>query len=214
MQLFATGSIHTYLRAPHRRLIAASLHRPPTVPRLPPRRSPAPAQARPAHRPQTAREVLAALDRVTTGTGASVLVPWHASRGRVALAIAAAVVVLSVAWVGMRFARARESGPVLEPKRVVVATFENRSGDRSCGPDVRAGWGRGSKQHSRLRSDLQPDPLMTLRLARMPPVGRALVRGIRMEQCLSGRRMAILTYHPSEALRWISSALQNVAIFQ
>jgi hypothetical protein len=88
----------------------------------------------PARRPQTAREVLQALEAVNTGTAAAAVLPWHAGRKRVPLAIVAAVVLLGMAWVGMRLSRGRERGPVLEPKRVVVATFENRSGDRSLDP--------------------------------------------------------------------------------
>jgi tRNA A-37 threonylcarbamoyl transferase component Bud32 len=82
--------------------------------------------ARPAH----AGELLAALDAVLTPGDATAVT--RSPRSRV-VAIGAGLLVVAVA-AGLFLASRRAAAPLLEPKRVVVATFENKSGDRSLDP--------------------------------------------------------------------------------
>ena len=83
----------------------------------------------PADRPASADDVLALLE-----SGAFSMADGRAPRWRLPLAVAAAVVLVGVAWGGTRWTHGRPAGPVLEPKRVVVATFDNKSGDQSLDP--------------------------------------------------------------------------------
>ena len=85
-----------------------------------------------ADRPATARDVLVALDTVTT-PNAAIPRAEPARRSHARAITAAAFLIAAVA--AALFLRTRHGTlPLLEPKRVVVATFENRSGDKSLDP--------------------------------------------------------------------------------
>jgi len=85
-------------------------------------------EKQPAARPANARVVLDALEK-------PVAAPSGAVRGRMmAIGAAALVVVAAVMWFAMLRSADTAATPMYEPKRVVVATFENKSGDRSLDP--------------------------------------------------------------------------------
>ena len=82
-----------------------------------------------AARPANARAVLDALE------GPVDAAPSGASRGRmIGLGVAALVGVAAVAWVATSRGAGGGGRPRYEPKRVVVATFENKSGDKALDP--------------------------------------------------------------------------------
>jgi len=83
----------------------------------------------PADRPQSAREILHALDSMVTPTAGSEATsarPWH--RRASMLIVAASVVVAAVVAVPVY---RRLSAPTLDPKRIIVLPFENLSRDSS-----------------------------------------------------------------------------------
>jgi serine/threonine-protein kinase len=101
-------------------------------------------EKRAADRPQSAQEVVQALDAITTPSGGSeptTAVPVSTAartsgpRSRVPLAVAALVAAVAVGGAGWWTTRAQApaAGPVA-PQRVAVATFANKSGDASLDP--------------------------------------------------------------------------------
>ena len=88
-------------------------------------------EKRPEDRFSSAHDLALALRAVSGGseTPATVKAPRHVLRRRWLLAAAAAVVLLVAG--GALLWRQRAQRPTLDPKRVVVAIFENRSGDSS-----------------------------------------------------------------------------------
>ncbi len=89
-------------------------------------------EKQPSARPASAGALLASLDVVLTPTGA-VPVGVHAPRRRTAVVVAG-VMIVAVASAAIAWATRKPAAPMLEPKRVVVATFENKSGDTSLDP--------------------------------------------------------------------------------
>jgi hypothetical protein len=86
----------------------------------------------PSARPASAGALLASLDAVTTpsaGVPAGVQLPRR--RG---VLIATALAVVAIAATALFVTTRKAAAPLLEPKRVVVATFENKSGDKSLDP--------------------------------------------------------------------------------
>jgi tetratricopeptide (TPR) repeat protein/TolB-like protein len=91
-------------------------------------------EKRPADRPQSADELLAALDATRTPSGGARGVrPDVVRRPRQMLLIAGAAVALAAA-VGAAAVVARRRAPELDPKRVAVAVFENQTGDPALDP--------------------------------------------------------------------------------
>jgi len=87
-------------------------------------------EKQPSARPASAAAVLTAMDDVTRS--GSTVAPTH-SRSRV---VAVAVVVVALVAGGATYlgTRAPAAAPTLAPKRVVIASFENKSGDASLDP--------------------------------------------------------------------------------
>jgi tRNA A-37 threonylcarbamoyl transferase component Bud32 len=95
----------------------------------------------PAHRPASASELLAALDRSDTpipSAPPAMLAPDSAGRERVSprrtIAVAGAFVTIAAAGAWYQYGRGQDVTTQLEPKRVVVATFVNKSGDATLDP--------------------------------------------------------------------------------
>ncbi len=102
-------------------------------------------EKRPADRPQSAGEIVHALDDLTTPSGGmspaspvgTRAVSPVAGRRRIVVGIALVVVIAMLAVSGWSVLRARNRGATsanVAPHRVVVATFQNRSGDPQLEP--------------------------------------------------------------------------------
>lgn len=89
-------------------------------------------EKQPSARPASALALLASLDAVLT-TSSAVPVGVGAPRRRFAL-VAAGVALVAVAAAAVAWMARPPASPLLEAKRVVVATFENKSGDKSLDP--------------------------------------------------------------------------------
>lgn len=88
-------------------------------------------EKQPAARPSSAGELLTTLGAVTTPSGIA-----HSGDGtrRSRVVIAAGALVILGGAAALFAWRRQAAPPLLEPKRVVVATFENKSGDRTLDP--------------------------------------------------------------------------------
>jgi eukaryotic-like serine/threonine-protein kinase len=93
-------------------------------------------EKRPDDRPQTADEVLRELETVTTAGGGQIRAVAPTARRRLRRVAVAAAVGAGVAIAAVSFTITARSHrpPALNPERVVVAPFENRTGDRSLDP--------------------------------------------------------------------------------
>ena len=85
-------------------------------------------EKRPADRPQSAREILHALDAITTPIGGNVASTQRRGRWWLAIAVAAAAVIAAIVALPVHRVLSR---PALDARRIIVIPFENLTGDTS-----------------------------------------------------------------------------------